>query len=391
MMETTARAVGTWSTANGDDTMITIWNPADESQHLTFTLYFSGGHYEMPIDLDAGAIRVFNISEVIATQIPDVNGNTIPVTVREGSAMLSGSRGENEHILVAADAGVFNVRKATCRNICIQCGGATGSFISDDPFLVTVSGQHQLTATTQFASGSQSNETSAATWSTNSGNATVSAGLVHGVSTGAVTVTAFITVPINGQVCSNAPQCSATIVQSPTSPGTVTQCPSSVSLNATTNIPLEDDFPTYKTGIGIVTSMQVSGPSSASYNNSQISEAVSYNGVMQNNCPSQYFPGGCNGSDTFTVGQGGSAFGVNFLSENNIFYDQHTSVGPSSVLNAAGISTCTYSCNQTYSAVSDAAGRSCGGTNVGNFLITYTFTKDTIQGTAVTRTTATKH
>jgi|SRR5580704_328799 hypothetical protein len=33
-----------WSTGNGDDTMVTLWNPADEAQDLVFTLFFSGGH-----------------------------------------------------------------------------------------------------------------------------------------------------------------------------------------------------------------------------------------------------------------------------------------------------------------------------------------------------------
>src|SRR5579863_9826132 len=85
--------------------------------------------------------------------------------------------------------------------------------------------------------------------------------------------------------------------------GNVTQCPTSVSLENTAPIQLESDFPTYKTGIGLVASMQVSGSSSASYNNSKVSESLSVNNVMQNTCSA--YVSECNGSATFTVGAGG--------------------------------------------------------------------------------------
>ncbi len=221
VLESTARSIGAWSTANGDDTMVTIWNPADEPQHFTFALLFSGGHYKLPIDLDARATRTFNISEIIAAQLPDADGNTIPVGVHEGSAMLAGSKAENEHILAVVDAGVYNVRKATCQIICIDCYGATSAWIDANPFAVAVGGQTQLMLTVQYTTGSQSNETSAASWKSNNGNITVSAGLVKGVSVGSATTTGTIVLPRSGQVCSMAPQCVATVQMVPTSPGTV--------------------------------------------------------------------------------------------------------------------------------------------------------------------------
>ncbi len=135
--------------------------------------------------------------------------------------MLSGSQAENEHILVAVDAGIYNLRKATCHTICIDCGGATGAFILDDPFSVAVGGQTQLTLTVQYSTGTQSNDTSIASWSSNNGNITVSAGLVKGVSVGAATTTGTIVLPRSGEVCSMAPQCVATVQEAPTSPGNV--------------------------------------------------------------------------------------------------------------------------------------------------------------------------
>src|SRR2546421_4601165 len=47
--ESAAKSIPYWSTANGDDTMVTLWNPTDENQDLLYTLFFSGGHYIYPI------------------------------------------------------------------------------------------------------------------------------------------------------------------------------------------------------------------------------------------------------------------------------------------------------------------------------------------------------
>ncbi|MGB2603531.1 MAG: hypothetical protein WBC78_08045 [Candidatus Sulfotelmatobacter sp.] len=113
-------------------------------------------------------------------------------------------------------------------------------------------------------------------------------------------------------------------------------------------------------------------------------------GAMQNTCPAEYFSE-CNGSATFTVGQSpGTDYGVPFESATNAFYDDHSLVSASNLLGESGLSTCTYSCNQTYYAVSDPTGKSCGKANLGSFVITYVFTKSTIQGTSVIRTTVTE-
>jgi hypothetical protein len=113
--ESTSRSLSYWSTANGDDTMISVWNPADEDQDFAITFFFSTGHYIYPWHLPARATRTFNVSEIIHSQISDVDGNVIPMSVGEGSALLSGSQSEAEHILVAWDAGTYNVRKAIRR------------------------------------------------------------------------------------------------------------------------------------------------------------------------------------------------------------------------------------------------------------------------------------
>ncbi len=188
VLESASKTLSYWSTANGDDTMVTLWNPADEAQDLVFTLFFTGGHYGFPVHLGPRATQVFNVSEVIHNQIPDSEGNVIPASVHEGSAEISGTRGESEHILVAVDSGVYNVQKATCGSYCQTCNGLTSAWVTDNPFVLAFSTNHQLTFIVQYNTGTQYNRTSYGNWSSsNTGVGTVSTGLVQGVSPGSLT------------------------------------------------------------------------------------------------------------------------------------------------------------------------------------------------------------
>lgn len=83
--ESAAKNLSYWSTGNGDDTMISIWNPADEPQDFTFTLFYSGGHYLRPVHLEPRASLMFNVSEITHSQIPDSEGNVIPAGIREAA------------------------------------------------------------------------------------------------------------------------------------------------------------------------------------------------------------------------------------------------------------------------------------------------------------------
>jgi hypothetical protein len=191
--ESMAKNLSYWSTANGDDTMVTVWNPADEAQDFVFTFFYSGGQYLHPIHLEPRATLMFNVSEIIHNQLPDSEGNVIPLGVHDGSAEISGPHGENEYILVAMDAGTYNVQKATCNNNCKTCQGAVDSWITDNPFSVAVGGTHQLAFTVQSHSGIQYNITTASTWSSsNNSVATVGSttGSVTGVAAGTMAAAA---------------------------------------------------------------------------------------------------------------------------------------------------------------------------------------------------------
>jgi len=185
--ESAARTLSYWSTGNGDDTMVTLWNPADEAQDFLFQLNFTGGHYQFPIHLEPRATRIFNISEI--GQIPDDEGNIIPAGIHEGSAKISGTEGDYENILVAMDAGTYNVRKATCFQFCHGCFGVTSYSVSPSSFAIATGSQQQLTFIANWTNGNQTSESGS--WSTsNSSLASVGSGLVTGVGSGSVTITA---------------------------------------------------------------------------------------------------------------------------------------------------------------------------------------------------------
>jgi len=203
--ESAARGLGQWRTANGDDTMVTIWNPADEAQDFVFTLFYTGDHYLYPIHLEARATHTFNVSEIIHSGLPDSEGNVVPSGVQSGSAELAGPAGENQMVLVSMDAGIYNVRKATCSGTyCESCDGFTSLSVIDNPFAVAVAGTKQQTAKAQWNTGTNYDYTNRSNWSSSKTSvATVNAGLVSGVAVGSVTVTSTFTtsVPPYAQIC----------------------------------------------------------------------------------------------------------------------------------------------------------------------------------------------
>jgi hypothetical protein len=190
--ESASKSLSYWSTGNGDDTMVTLWNPADEAQDFIFKFTFTGGHYLYPIRLDPRATRTFNISDIIENQVPDAEGNTIPGSVHEGAAKLMGSQADNQNILVSMSAGIYNVRKATCNIVCHGCDGATSWNMVDSPSATAVAGTKQQRLEATWNTGNTYDESNWASWSTgNSAVATVetsvkgqTAGLVHGIAAG---------------------------------------------------------------------------------------------------------------------------------------------------------------------------------------------------------------
>lgn len=204
--ESASKSIGYWSTKSGDDTMMTLWNPADEAQDFVLTVFFSGGHYNLAVHLGPRATHMFNMSEIIMNQLPDKNGNLIPTGVQGGSAEISGANAENEHVLLAVDGGIYNVRKATCAYTCINCNG-TVSFVYLGAGPIPYNGNAQASLKVTWNTGKQYDLTTVATWSTtNTSVATVSKGLAHGVKPGDVFVNGEdVSEPWAGQNCGSPP------------------------------------------------------------------------------------------------------------------------------------------------------------------------------------------
>jgi hypothetical protein len=203
-----AKSLSYWSTDNGNDTMVTLWNPADEGQDFIFTLFFSGGHYDFPIHLEPRATHAFNISEIVQNQVPDKDGSVVPSTVHEGSARIAGPQGEAQHILISMDAGTYNVRKATCTWYCLSCYGYVDSSFGIAPFAVAKSGNYQLNVIGVLYPGTQYNLNSQAQWtSTNTGVASVATGKVNGVAGGSATLGGLAYEPIYSNPCGTDPIC----------------------------------------------------------------------------------------------------------------------------------------------------------------------------------------
>ncbi len=206
--ESVSKSFAYWSTANGDDTMVTLWNPADEQQDFLFTLYYAGGHNSFPIYLGPRETRSFNVSEFTMEGIHDADGNLMPMEAQTGSAEISGSQGENEHILIAADAAVYNVIKATCGNVCETCNGLASVNLVENPFGVAVAGTTQQTFSVTYNTGTQYDRTTLCTWSsTNTSVASVASGLIRGVSAGSASVSALddYEEPVYTELCTQPP------------------------------------------------------------------------------------------------------------------------------------------------------------------------------------------
>ncbi|MGB6830751.1 MAG: hypothetical protein WBE41_22080 [Terracidiphilus sp.] len=142
-----SKSLSYWSTGNGDDTMVTLWNPADEQQSFIFRLFFAGGHYDRLVNLAPRATYMFDVSEIMAAPGPDLDGNVIPPGTQEGSAEIVGIEADNQSILVAVDSSIYNVRKATCNGNCVSCNGASSWSVAQSPFGVMTGQQWQETMT----------------------------------------------------------------------------------------------------------------------------------------------------------------------------------------------------------------------------------------------------
>ena len=154
-VDSASRTLCFWSIEGDNNSSITVWNYKTTAQDLVLTLYYFGGHYVIPIHL--GPLETYNLDMVslVHSRVPDPSGTLIPsnVTGESGSAVLSGKGGETDTISVAVSASVFNVRNATCNDLCYQCNGATEVAFDPGSYAEAVGGTAQAQVQVTWNSG----------------------------------------------------------------------------------------------------------------------------------------------------------------------------------------------------------------------------------------------
>ena len=213
-----SRTICHWQLGDGVDTMFTIWNHAAVPEDLLLTFDYDGGEYSKPVHLEAKASVMLSLEDLVARGDPDVKGRFLPVNLTEGSAKVSGSRSEVEHIDAAISVASYNVNKATCNIHCASCNQSTytGFEGSPDPFgfAVGTTQQGSLTGTTK--SGGSYNLTSTVPWSSNNsaiasiGTGSSSPGLGTAIAPGSTTFT-VVSPPLQleAEACGAPPECPA--------------------------------------------------------------------------------------------------------------------------------------------------------------------------------------
>jgi hypothetical protein len=213
---TASKYICHWLADGTNDTMVSVASGDNAAEDLVLKLNFGGGkNYLVPFHLEPGATRMWNVSELLTTLTPDVNGNMPPANVLEGSAEVLNAKGADQPITVAVSSASFNVKDATCYLRCINCAGYAGKLIIDpNPSIFGVATGVSLTASARYSDGTYYGQD--ATWS--SEDSTIASIVSQspaqgwGVAGGETFFDALTgDLPLAERVCSDLPECGDTI------------------------------------------------------------------------------------------------------------------------------------------------------------------------------------
>ena len=200
-----SRTVCFWSVEGDNDSMITVWNYRASPQDLVLTLHYEGGQYVLPLHLGARESYNLDMMSLIRSEVPDAAGTLIPSNITNGSAVLSGIKNQLQSVSVAVAASVFNVRNATCGEICNTCNGVTSAQFNSSSYPLPMNGSVQTTVTVTMNTG-ETETNPPGQWETGDASiATVnSSGNVTGVYPGVTNVQeVLVSMPVDaGTICS---------------------------------------------------------------------------------------------------------------------------------------------------------------------------------------------
>ena len=374
-----SKEVPYWSTGNGNDTMVTVWNSSSTAEDLTLTLHFVGGTgtYVLPIHLDAYTSSTLDVMQIIMSQQPDASGNKIPANVTEGGMTLASAKGLSSLITANLNVGIFNVTTATCYYGCIACNGYYTSWLATTPFNVTVGAQGQEIDCAEMNTGEVDNV--GGSWSSsNTSIASVDGyGNVTGITPGSATLTASVYLNAETEVCAYNPSC-----YSVSSEDFVASGPTSVNCNFPTGETTQfyqwaDNPPDPSVGNSpaIAEFYQTLTPA-ANYgglttitegNASSATDSCWFNGAIQSyGPPVQYDPAPVSGDSGSSWSIVGGAWGNDKVGMGYTLFGSYQSSLPQ-----RGLTSCTITMFQTLTAAcSNGTAQQFDGTVVLNIIVT---------------------
>jgi hypothetical protein len=220
---TISRTLCHWYVLRDTNTMISLWNYSALGEDLVLTLYYTGGKYLIPVHLEPRSDYELDLATLIHSGLPDSQGTVIPQSITEGSAILADAKDELNKIFVTLNAGVFNVRTATCGVTCQTCNGVQTLAITPNPVSIVEDGVIQLTGQETLNTGGIQT-TYSGIWSSSNSNVSVDAdGLVLGLTPGTSTIYLDeddVPAPA-GYICTGNGECPAGINLSASTAGTV--------------------------------------------------------------------------------------------------------------------------------------------------------------------------
>lgn len=224
--KTNSKQAQYWIAAGGFDTMYSIWNPTDQPQDLTITLYYAdgSGHYTLPVHLAGHSSTTIDLEMLIESQRLDAHGRPMPMTPLSGSAIIESAAGRKTPVTLVVSGGTYNVKTATCGQNCINCCGYNDFQLTPPDFFCPIGESMQCELQGTNCNGGTIDFNG--NWSSsNPSIMTVNnSGLVTGVAAGTVTISAQVTPPtdvLQGQICSGGTPSCPTAQPYPNTSGTV--------------------------------------------------------------------------------------------------------------------------------------------------------------------------
>lgn len=272
-----------WSITSDNDTMVSLWNYTTATEHLALTLYFHGGHYVIPVVLGPNGSTDIDILSIVRSGQADAHGNTVPGDIVEGSAMLTAGEDETASMQIASSAATFNVRNATCGDICETCNGITEFDLTPDLLGLAINTSGQSTGQETYNTGTVQNTTTG-TWSSSAtGIATVNTtGMVSATAQPGASLIEFILddAPIGvGQLCSEEPvgcPVSNFGAEAPANVVTVTFSPLSVVVaGQTATVTATVNYGSSGSGPAVTLTLTSSGTGTATFSNGSTSMTIS--------------------------------------------------------------------------------------------------------------------